>query len=345
MLVGGSMVLIGIAFKLALVPFHLWAADVYQGAPAPVTAFIATVSKGAVFALLLRYFSVMHMRTDGPFFTVFTCVAILTMFAGNFLALQQRDIKRLLAYSSISHMGYLLVAFLAGGELAVTAVSFYLLAYFITVLGAFGVIAALSGKEEDLSRVEDYRGMVFRQPMLATVLAVMMFSLAGIPLTAGFLGKFYLVLAGVRSNLWLLVLVLVVNSVIGLFYYLRVIIALYEPIPSASDQTAAAHQRATAPSGSVIGGILLAVLLLSLVWIGVYPGPVIQFIESLTGGPSWSILDSGGDSIDGQHYRTSSTAVSPWKSPSIEREKSLTRRRSGLLEDGRAVRQDTDAEP
>jgi NADH-quinone oxidoreductase subunit N len=283
---GAAMILIGIAFKLALVPFHFWAADVYQGAPAPVTAFIATVSKGAVFALLLRYFGVMHMRTEGPFFIIFTSAAILTMFAGNFLALQQRDIKRLLAYSSIAHMGYLLVAFLASGALAVAAVSFYLLAYLVTTLGAFAVITALSGKEEDLSRIEDYRGLVLRRPVLATILAVMMFSLAGIPLTAGFLGKFYLVLAGVRSNLWLLVFVLVVNSVIGLFYYLRVIIALYEPVPPTAEQTTGVCVQASAPSGSFIGGILLAALLLSLIWIGVYPGPIIRLIESLTGSQS-----------------------------------------------------------
>jgi NADH-quinone oxidoreductase subunit N len=279
---GAGMILVGIAFKLALVPFHFWAADVYEGAPAPVTAFIATVSKGAVFALLLRYFGAMHLRTDGPFLLVFTWVAILTMFVGNFLALQQRNIKRLLAYSSIAHMGYLLVAFLASGALAVTAVSFYLLTYFITTLGAFGVIAAVSGKEADLSRIEDYRGLVVRQPVLANVLAVMMFSLAGIPLTAGFLGKFYLVLAGVHSNLWLLVLVLVVNSVIGLFYYLRVIIALYEPVPTAPERAADVHVYGATLSPSIAGNVLLAVLLLALVWIGVYPGPVIRLIESLT---------------------------------------------------------------
>ncbi len=283
---GAGMILIGIAFKLALVPFHFWAADVYEGAPAPVTALIATISKGAVFALLLRYFGVMHLRAEGPFFIVFTCVAIVTMFSGNFLALQQRDIKRLLAYSSIAHMGYLLVAFLASGALAVTAVSFYLLTYFITTLGAFGVIAALSGKEEDLSRLEYYRGLVHRQPALASLLAVMMFSLAGIPLTAGFLGKFYLVLAGVGSHLWLLVLILVVNSVIGLFYYLRVIIALYEPASAARQKAASAEVYSPAPSGSFMGGVLLLVLLLLVIWVGVYPGPIITFIERLTGGPT-----------------------------------------------------------
>jgi NADH-quinone oxidoreductase subunit N len=277
--IGLGMILIGIGFKLALVPFHFWAADVYEGAPAPVTALIATASKGAVFALLLRYFGALRVETANPFFSVFTVVAIATMLVGNLLALLQADVKRLLAYSSIAHMGYLLVAFLAGGRLAVTAVAFYLLAYFITTLGAFGVIAALSGKERDFSGIQDYRGLVLQHPFLATMLAAMLFSLAGIPLTAGFLGKFYALLAGVWSNLWLLVFVLVASSVIALFYYLRVIVALYQPVPSAPDEKGAVHVRAFAPSGSLIGGIVLALLLLALIWVGVYPGPVIHFIE------------------------------------------------------------------
>jgi len=276
---GLGMILVGIGFKLALVPFHFWAADVYQGAPAPVTALIATASKGAIFALLLRYFGALRVETANPFFSVFTVVAVATMLVGNFLALLQTDVKRLLAYSSISHMGYLLVAFLAGGRLAVTAVAFYLLAYFITTLGAFGVISALSGKERDFSGVQDYRGLAFRHPFLAVMLTATMFSLAGIPLTAGFLGKFYVLLAGVRSDLWLLVFVLVISSVIALFYYLRVIVALYQPAPSAPEESGAVHPRALAPSGSLAGGIVLALLLFALIWAGVYPGPIIRFIE------------------------------------------------------------------
>jgi len=276
---GLGMILIGIGFKLALVPFHFWAADVYEGAPAPVTALIATASKGAIFALLLRYFGALRVEMANPFFSVFTVVAVASMLVGNLLALLQADVKRLLAYSSIAHMGYLLVAFLAGGALAVTAVAFYLLAYFITTLGAFGVIAALSGKERDFSDIQGYRGLVLQHPVLATVLAAMLFSLAGIPLTAGFLGKFYALLAGVRSSLWLLVLVLVASSVIGLFYYLRVIIALYQPVPSAEEESGEVRPPAFVPSGSLIGGIVLAVLLLALIWVGVYPGPVIHFIE------------------------------------------------------------------
>ncbi len=280
-LVGLGMILIGIGFKLALVPFHFWAADVYEGAPAPVTALIATASKGAVFALLLRYFSGMSIQVREPFFVIFTVVAIASMFLGNYLALFQSNLKRLLAYSSIAHMGYLLVAFLAGGPLAVTAVTFYLLAYFITTLGAFGVLTALSNKDTDLGHLAGYRGLIFRHPLLGTVLAMMMFSLAGIPLTAGFLAKFYVLFAGVRSALWLLVLVLIANSVVGLFYYLRVIITIYQPIPSTPEESQAPYRYLPAPSASVIGGVLLVVLTVCLIWLGVYPGPVIHWIDTL----------------------------------------------------------------
>jgi NADH-quinone oxidoreductase subunit N len=284
-LAGLGMILVGVAFKLALVPFHLWAADVYEGAPAPVTALIATASKGAVFALLLRYFDMMSVQTRYPFFTILAAVAIATMFVGNYLALLQRDLKRLLAYSSIAHIGYLLVAFLAGGPLAVTAVIFYLLTYFITVCGAFAVIAALSGGDKDFSAAADYRALAHRHPVLAAVLAAMLLSLAGMPLTAGFLGKFFIVLAGVQAGLWALVLVLVVNSVIALFYYLRVVVLLYQPVePQPPVSPAAVRPREPAPCGSFIGGVVLAGLVLSLFWVGVYPGPIIHFIEDLTGG-------------------------------------------------------------
>jgi NADH-quinone oxidoreductase subunit N len=201
------------------------------------------------------------------------------MFLGSFLALLQSNLKRLLAYSSISHMGYLLVALLAGGPQAETAAMFYLLAYFITVLGAFGVLAALAGGERDFHTIDGCRGLAWHRPFLGAVLALMMFSLAGIPLTAGFLGKFYLVLVGAGSRLWLLVFALVVSSVLGLFYYLRVVIAIYEPIPQAyQDGTGI---RPHVRRGSPLTAGLLAVLAVLLIGIGVYPGPAIHLIESL----------------------------------------------------------------
>jgi NADH-quinone oxidoreductase subunit N len=282
-LVGMGMILVGIGFKLALVPFHFWAADVYEGAPAPVAALIATASKGAIFAVLLRYFGALQIETHEPFFMIFTVLAIATMLVGNYLALLQADLKRLLAYSSIAHMGYLLVAFLAGGPQAVTAVTFYLLAYFITTLGAFAVITALSDKETDFSRIADYRGLAFRHRLLGNILAAMMFSLAGIPLTAGFFAKFYVLLAGVGSALWLLVLVLVANSVIGLAYYLRVIVVLYQRVEPTRDETRGAHSQGPAPSASMVGGLVLAVLTLLLVWLGIYPGPVLHWISLFAG--------------------------------------------------------------
>lgn len=282
--IGAAMILVGIAFKLALVPFHFWAGDVYQGAPAPVTALIATTSKGAVFALLLRYFGQMDLRMRPPFFSVFTWVAVVTMVVGTYLALRQKDFKRLLAYSSIAHMGYLLVAFLAIKELAATALSFYLLTYFITTLGAFTVITMLSGRDRDFSDIDDCRGLAARYPALTGILTAMMLSLAGVPLTAGFLGKFYLLYAGVRSDLWLLVFVLIATSVISLFYYLRVVVTMYQPARAASETTAAGTSSAPAPSGSFIGGVLLASLVVSLIGVGVYPGPLLHWIEGLTGG-------------------------------------------------------------
>ena len=154
---GLSMLVIGIGFKLAVVPFHMWTPDVYEGAPAPVTAFIATVSKGAMFAVLFRDLHQSNVQVETPLFLVFSIIAIASMFVGNLLALLQTNVKRILAYSSIAHMGYLLVAFLASRE-AVTAVSYYLVVYFVTTLGAFGVITVLSGSEADADRLEEYRG-------------------------------------------------------------------------------------------------------------------------------------------------------------------------------------------
>ena len=225
-LVGLALILTGVGFKLALVPFHMWAPDVYQGASAPVAAFIATVSKGAMFALLLRYFVEISAFRSGVLWWTLAGIAVLSMFVGNLLALLQDNIKRLLAYSSIAHLGYVLVAFLASGPLAVEAVTVYLVAYFITTLGAFGIVSVLSKSGREADTMEDYRALFWRRPWIAAVFAIMLLSLAGIPLTAGFVGKFYVIAAGVDSALWLLLVLLAINSVIGLFYYLRIIVVM-----------------------------------------------------------------------------------------------------------------------
>ena len=267
---GLALMIVGIGFKLALVPFHMWTPDVYEGAPAPITAFIATVSKGAVFALLLRYFSQTDFLKSDSLFLVFGSIAFVSMVAGNLLALFQNNIKRVLAYSSIAHMGYLLVAFMAGGAFASQVVTFYLVTYFVTIFGALGVITLLSGNERDAEDIDDYRGMSTRRPFIAAVFTAMIFSLAGIPLTAGFMGKFYLVTAGASAGLWVLVVTLALSSVIGLFYYLRIIFIIYT-------RSVEGHG-ANGQSISLSGGMLLAALTLMLLWIGIYPGPLMDGI-------------------------------------------------------------------
>jgi len=275
-LTGTAMITVGLGFKLAVVPFHMWTPDVYEGAPAPVTALIASVSKGAVFALLLRYFTLMDIRSDGALFLLFTLIAIASMFFGNLLALLQNSVKRILAYSSIAHMGYLLVAFMAGRAYAAQAVAFYLVTYFVTIIGAFGIISVLSDREREPDRIEDFVGLASRRPLLSGIFTAMLFSLAGIPLTAGFVGKFYIITAAASSVLWLLVITLVVNSAIGLYYYLRIIVVMHKT-PANPDSSSLASKVCLS------GGIVLGVLFTFLIWLGVYPGPFIEFIQAIIG--------------------------------------------------------------
>jgi NADH-quinone oxidoreductase subunit N len=271
---GIGLMVVAIGFKLALVPFHLWAADVYQGAPAPVTSFIATVSKIGVFAVLLRFAQAIHLQTNSLAFTIFAALAILSMIAGNILALRQDNIKRLLAYSSIAHFGYLLVAFLPGNEAGVEASMFYLLAYSITTLVAFGIVTLLSTREKDAEKMESYLGLFWRHPILAAVLTVALLSLAGIPLTGGFIGKFAVLTSGVQQGLWAPVIVLVLTSVIGIYYYLRIITTLFTEGPTIVKKEKVLHPFFYNAMYAAL--IVLTVLLLG---IGVFPGGVMDGIK------------------------------------------------------------------
>ncbi len=281
---GLAMLIVGIGFKLAVVPFHMWTPDVYQGAPAPVTAFIATVSKGGVFAFLLRFSFAIDIYRFKSIFIIFSIIAILSMLSGNILALMQRNLKRILAYSSIAHLGYLLVAFLAGGENGSKAATFYLTAYFITILGAFAVISLLSNENGEPEDLDNYGGLFWQRPFLSIVLTGMMLSLAGIPLTAGFIGKYYILSVGVGAASWLLVVVLIITSVIGLFYYLRVVVTMFSSAPA--EATGRAFLSRTISLG---GGLLLAVLMLLLVGIGIYPHEIIGLIQNMVSGLEKSI--------------------------------------------------------
>ncbi len=279
LLLGGfAMLIVGAGFKLAVAPFHMWAPDVYQGAPTPVTAYLTTVSKGAMVALLLRYGQYSGLLDYDSVATVLAVIAVLSMFLGNLLALLQDNLKRLLAYSSIAHMGYLLVAVIAASREGSQAVTFYLVAYFVTSLGIFGIITALSDEHKEADEIGDYRGLFWRRPWVSGALTLMLFSLAGIPLTAGFVGKFYVLTAGVFSDLWALVLLLVVSSVIGLYYYLRVIITLYLSAPEHPSSRLPATRRFSLPEGLVLAGLTVL-----LIWFGIYPAPLLSAIQAAVG--------------------------------------------------------------
>ena len=272
---GLGMMLVGLAFKLSLVPFHLWTPDVYEGAPAPVAAFLATASKVAVFAVLMRLYMISPAASSGVLSTVLAVIAVASILIGNLLALTQSNLKRLLGYSSIAHFGYLLIALIASKGLAMEAMGVYLVTYVITSLGAFGVITLMSSPYagRDADALYEYRGLFWRRPYLTAVMTVMMLSLAGIPLTAGFIGKFYIIATGVESQLWWLVGALVIGSAIGVYYYLRVMVTLYLVEPNLRR-----HDAPLKWEQQTGGVMLLAIALLAFV-LGVYPQPLLEMVQ------------------------------------------------------------------
>jgi NADH-quinone oxidoreductase subunit N len=228
-----------------------------------------------MFALALRYFSQVPLYEDRSLWGMFAIISVASMLFGNLLALLQDNVKRILAYSSIAHLGYLLVAFLSSGPLAPKAVAFYLSAYFVTTLSAFGVLTMLSTPDEDLETLSDYQGLFQQHPWLTVILSFALLSLAGIPPTAGLVGKIYIAAAGVQSALWVLLIILVLASVIGVFYYIRVIITMFrQSDPETSLST-------PLPSFTTAGGIVLGILMFFLVGLGLYPAPLFRLIERL----------------------------------------------------------------
>ena len=277
-LAGAVLMLAGLGFKLSIVPFHLWTPDVYQGGPAPATVFLATVSKLAVFVLLLRLVMTAPVFDNDWLGVLVTVLALLTMLGGNLLALFQQNLKRLLGYSSIAHFGYLLVAIVVGGAMAMETVGVYLITYLVTTLAAFGVVTLLSSpfEGEDAAGLYNYRGLFWRRPWLAAVMTVSFLSLAGIPLTAGFIGKFYVLALGIEGARWWLVAGVVAGSAIGLFYYLRVMVTLYLPEPGMRPRDA------TSDWGSRISGLALIVIAVLILVLGVYPSPMIEWVTGLS---------------------------------------------------------------
>ena len=268
---GTAMVTAGIAFKLSLVPFHMWTPDVYQGAPTPVTGFLATVSKGAVFVALARIYMDAELHQYESLILALSVLAAFSMLIGNLLALLQEDIKRLLAYSSIAHFGYLLIVLIAltGSEMASEAVTFYLAAYILTTLGAFTVIARVSREDQQKSQISEFEGLFWRNKIQATALTIAMLSFAGIPLTAGFMAKFFVINIAIQGSHWFLLSALVIGSAIGIYYYLRIIFSMSKT----SGNDIGFRDR----SGDITA-LLLTVLILML---GSWPQPFIAFAGGL----------------------------------------------------------------
>ncbi|MDF1624344.1 MAG: NADH-quinone oxidoreductase subunit N [Pseudohongiella nitratireducens] len=272
---GWMMAIAGIAFKLSLVPFHMWTPDVYEGAPVPATTFIATASKAAMVAVVLRLvLASQAYEIDGLLSTV-TVLAALSMVAGNLLALLQKNIKRLLAYSSIAHLGYVMIVIVAAGSMASSAaaeaVTYYMAAYVFTTLAGFAVVSALSNSANEQDQLASYQGLFWQRPWVALPLMIVMLSLAGIPLTMGFIGKFYVIQAGVTGQLWLLLAMLVIGSGIGIFYYLRVVYLLVQP-PGAEGEQGSLPLAVTAT---------LFVTSAAIVLLGTWPSGLIASISGL----------------------------------------------------------------
>jgi len=232
LLLGVGLLLVGLGFKLALVPFHSWTPDVYEGAPTAITAFMAVGVKAAAFAAFVRIFGGALLLIGFQWKDVLWVLSVITMTVGNVVALSQTNIKRMLAYSSIAHAGYILVGIIAGGSVGWSAVLYYLGAYAFMNLGAFGIVLFYGHKEEAHVEIADYAGLGFRYPFLGAAMAIFLFSLAGIPPLAGFMGKFYLFSAAIKSGYIWLTIIGVMNSLISVFYYFRVTVIMYmkEPI-------------------------------------------------------------------------------------------------------------------
>jgi NADH-quinone oxidoreductase subunit N len=262
LLMGLGLLLVGFGFKISSVPFHMWAPDVYEGAPTTITALIATGSKAAAFAALIRVL-VVSLRSLQPDWTALLwAVAALTMTIGNVVALAQSNFKRMLAYSSIAHVGYMLMGLVAGGAPGAGGVLFYLLAYTFTTIGAFGVIGLCARAGEEAVDVGDYAGLARRHPVLAATLTLFLLSLIGIPPLAGFVAKFYLFGSAVRAGYIWLTVIAVLNSAIAAYYYLRVIVYMYMREPEGEP---------TAVAPSFAGGLALAIALVGIVLLGVIP--------------------------------------------------------------------------
>ncbi len=274
-LAGMALMLVGILFKVSAAPFHVWTPDVYEGAPSPVVALLSTAPKAAAFALLMRVVYEMFPTLHGLWSPLLWIVAVLSMTVGNLAALRQENVKRMLAYSSIAHAGYLLAAFAGLGTSGIAAASFYAAAYAAMNVGIFAVITLVSGYDEKLPMIEDFRGLIYRSPLLGGLLIFFLASLVGIPFTGGFFGKFYSFSAAVDSGAVALAIIGLLNSGLAAAYYLRLALVAAQRTPGKSGE-----EMAPAPQVGVAVGAALFFAVAATLILGIVPGAVLRAAEA-----------------------------------------------------------------
>jgi NADH-quinone oxidoreductase subunit N len=270
-LVGILLFLIGFSFKIAAFPFHMWVPDVYQGAPTTVTGLFSTIGKAAAFAAIIASLTALFSGENQTLFLPYLAVlSVFSMLFGSIVAIAQSNIKRMLAYSSISHAGYILIGLAAGTPVGVAGVVFYLTVYTFMNLAAFGIISLIEGENDTNLDINSYAGLGSKNPVLAAMLAIIMFSLAGIPPLAGFFAKYYVFIAAIKSNLTWLAILGIISSVISVYFYLRIVVLMYFKEPEA--------ETIYSKSFSGMLGVMISVILVIL--LGIIPGSLLDLITA-----------------------------------------------------------------
>ncbi|MFZ1728505.1 MAG: NADH-quinone oxidoreductase subunit N [Bacteroidota bacterium] len=270
-LIGAGLLFIGFAFKIGAVPFHMWVPDVYEGSPTMVTAFMSTGAKAAAFSALLLVFTATFDFMHSSMNTVFAVLAVASMLIGNIVAIAQTNVKRMLAYSSIAHAGYMLIGITAGGDVSMAGVLFYLISYMFTNLGAFGVISIIENAEQQGTNLENFRGLYYRRPLLAVLMGVFMFSLVGIPPLAGFFGKYYIFVAAIDNGYTWLTIIGVITSMISVYYYLRVLVLMFFETAEESET----------PRVAFSGTVALLLSAFGVLLVGLFPSIVLDWMGGL----------------------------------------------------------------
>jgi NADH-quinone oxidoreductase subunit N len=265
-----GLLAVGFAFKVSAVPFHMWTPDVYQGAPTAVTAFMSAGTKVAAFAAFMRVFNVAFQPLTLDWMPLVWGLAAVSVVGGSVLAIAQTDIKRLLAYSSVAHAGFILIGLSAPGALGMSAALFYLVSYAVMILGAFGVVMLVSARGEDRTTIASYAGLAKRSPLLAGLMALFLFSLAGIPPTAGFIAKVRVFTAAIQAGHWELALIGVLASVVAAYFYLRVVTVMFMQEPADDAE----------PDPSLLPRLAIVIPALATLALGVFPGLVTGFLDS-----------------------------------------------------------------